>query len=151
GVLEEIRAFLARKPTVDLLQMAFSVVARNARDIDAEESLGVKDRQLVIGIELLHHAEIVAVVWLRFALYVLTRDDVGSRDDVIALPGRGDDRSGNIVVWTIDGEIFLHPVMEKVLPAAHLAISAEEIHEEVSPLVDIGVAGEQFVNKLRTL
>ena len=56
GILEKLRTLLPAQPDVDLLQVSFAVVAGDAGEIDAEERLPVEDRQLIIGIELLHHA-----------------------------------------------------------------------------------------------
>ena len=147
GVLEEIRALLAAQPDVDLFQVALAVVAGNAGEIDAEERLAVEDGQLVIGIELLHHAQIVAVVRLRLALHVLARDDVGRGRDVIALRRRRDDGARHVVIRPVDAQVLLHPVMEEVLPAAHFAVGAEQVHEEVGPLVDVGLARQQLVDR----
>src|SRR5579862_831646 len=41
--------------------------------------------------------------------------------------------------------------MEQVLPAAHFAVGAEQIHEEIGPLVDVGFAREQAVDQLVAL
>ena len=77
-------------------------MAGNAGKIDAEERLAVENGQLVVGIELLHHAEIVAIVGLRLALHVLARDHVGGGDDVVALGRGGDDGAGDVVVGAVD-------------------------------------------------
>ena len=147
GVAEELAAGLAAQPEVDLLEVPGAVVAGDARQVDAQERLRVEDGQLVVGVELLHHPEVAAVVGLRLALHVLAGDHVRRRHDGVALGGCGDDRARDVVVGAVNPQVFLHPVVEQVLAAAHLAVGAERVHEEVGPLVDVGLALEQAVDE----
>ena len=47
---------------VYLVQVIASVVAGEAVGIDSEEGLPIKDGKLVVGVELLHHAQVFAVI-----------------------------------------------------------------------------------------
>jgi len=87
---------------VDVFKMTPAVVTRNAREVDAQKCLGVEHGQLVGGIELLHHAEVIAVIRIVFALHVLARDEVRGRDNGIALGRSGDDGAHNVVIGPVD-------------------------------------------------
>src|SRR5262249_38763023 len=86
-VLEKFRALLAAQPDVNLLQVTLAVVAGDAGESDAQETPTIQDRSLTLGIQLLHHVQIVAVIGLRFALQVLACDHVRRGGYVVALRG----------------------------------------------------------------
>ena len=74
--LEELGPRLRAEPDVDLLKVTLAVVARHTRQIQPHENFCVMDRQLVMRIELMHHAQVIAVFRLRRSLDVLARDHV---------------------------------------------------------------------------
>ena len=99
--------------------------------------------QLVVRIELMHHAEVIAVLRLRRALDVLAGDYVRRRHDVVALSRGRDDVARDFVKRPVGAQVLLHPIVEEVATAAHLAVGAEQVHEVVGPLVDVGFTVKQ--------
>jgi len=85
GVLEEIGTFLAAQPHAYFFQMATAVVAGDAGSIDSQKSLGIENGELVIGVQLLHHAEVIAIFGMRLPLYMLARDHIDSGHDMVTL------------------------------------------------------------------
>src|SRR5690349_19481759 len=113
-------ALAVAEPDVHFLQVTAAVVTGDATEIDTEKSLAVEDRQFVMRVQLLDHSEIFAIVRLRFALHVLAGDQVGGCYHVITFRRGSDDVAYSVVVGTVDAKVLLHPVVEEVLPAAHL-------------------------------
>ena len=67
---------------------------------------------------------------------------------MVALRRRRDDVVRDLVVGPVGPQVLLHPVVEEVLSATHLAVRAEQVHEVVGPLLDIFFAVEQAVDQL---
>ena len=146
--MEELRPTLGAQPDVHLFEVSLPVVARNTGQIQSHEDLGVVNRQLIVGIELMHHAKVVAVPGLGRPLDVLPRHHVRRGHHVVALRRCRDDVVRNLVVGPVGAQVLLHPKVQEVLPAPHLAVRAEQIHEVVGPLLDILFAVEHPIDQL---
>src|SRR5207247_2262602 len=106
----ELDALALAEVDVNLFKMAAAVVTGDAGEVDAEERFAVEDGELVVSVELLYHAEIFAIVGLRFALDMLARDDVGGSNDVIAFGSGGDDIAHSVVIRPVNAKILFHPI-----------------------------------------
>ncbi len=146
GLAVEIVPGLAGEVDIDLLEVVHAVVAGDAGQVEAEEGLAVQDRQLVMGVELMHHAHVPTVVWLGLALDMLPSDYIGSGQSVAALPGRCDQGLDPLVVGTVRAQILLEPVVKQLAAPAHLAVGPKQVHVEVRPLLGERLAGEQLVD-----
>ena len=75
--MKEVRPLSLAEVNIDLLEVVASVVTRNTREVDAEKNLPVKNRQLVVCVELMDLAEVVAMLHLPgFALHVFADDRI---------------------------------------------------------------------------
>ncbi len=85
-LLKEVRSLSLAEVNVDLLEVMGAVVTGDTREIDAEKNLAVKNRQFVVGIDLMNLAKVIAVLHLPgLAFYMFADDRIHRSDDQVAL------------------------------------------------------------------
>ena len=121
-------ALVGRQPVVDFLQMAFSVVAGDAFQVDAQEHAAAVDGQFVVGIFGIAGA-LVGLV------YVEADQKVGRSRVVVRARGRRQKAAYKFVVGLVDCQKIVQVFVEEDPARPHSAIDAQQLCEEVSPAV----------------
>ena len=146
-LLKEVRPLSLAEVNVDLLEMMGSVVTRDTRKIDAEKNLAVKNRQFVVGIDLMNLAKVITMLYLPgLAFDMLANDRIHRSHHQVALGRPGNERAHEIVVRTVRSQALFQHVVEQLNPAPHLPVGPEQVHVEIRPFVDESRAADQTVD-----
>ena len=109
--------FLRRQVDVDLFEVSRAVVAGDAGEVDAKEDLPEQDRELIVRVELMDLAEVVAMSHLaRLSFHMLAHDRIGRGNHIVALCRKRRSCCCPVVIRAIRRETLLQDVMEQGVP-----------------------------------
>ena len=144
---EEVLAGQAGQVEVDLLEVIGAVVARNAAQVQAQQRLAVRDRELVDRVRAVDQVVGVRLVGVVLGFDEIAREVQRSGRGVAALAPLGQQVGHDVGVRAVEGEPFVHPEAEQVLAVTHALAGPEEILEIVGPALDELLAVNKLVDQ----
>ena len=145
----ELFAGPLREPLVQRLEVCRTVVAGEARGVDAKEDPGNVHVELVDRVQPVVDGVVVQTHDDPALDLVRARQQRQRRNAPVRLGHSGDEVAHHLVIGPVGGEPLLDPALERVADRAYLVGEAEEIPEEPRPLLREFIRTHQFVHEPR--
>ena len=143
GLAEKVLAGLAGQIQVDLFQVPCAVVAGDAAEVQAQQHLAVRDRELVDRVRPVDQVVSVLRVWIVLGLDEVAREVQGAWRGVAALAALRQQLGDDLGVGPIQSQPLAGPIAEQVLAVPHPSPRPEQILEVVRPALDEFLAADQ--------